>query len=116
MSPRTIALSLITCLTVAGCTPSSPSAAKIEKALDQLKAGIESNPGDCKKMAESIQGPVNDVVAGMREIQEKKEDLPATTKLKIASVAATFQSLGPCAKAPEMVALVQTVVASAAVK
>jgi len=117
MTAKLISYLFVACLAAAAaCTPSSPTAAKIEAGLDQLKAGIDANPSDCKKMAEAIQGPVNDVVAGMREMQEKKESLPATTKLKIARVTASFQGLGPCAKAPEMIALVQTIVASAAVK
>lgn len=108
-------LSCLAALTVlAACTPSSPTAQKIEKGLDQLKAGIEANAGDCKKMADSIQAPVNDVVSGLKEAQAKQEKLPASTKLKMAGVVAAFQGLGPCAKSPEMVTLVQTVATSAA--
>lgn len=101
-------------LVLAACTPSSPTAVKIENGLDQLKAGIAANPNDCKKMAESIELPANDVVAGLKEMKARQEQLPASTKLKMAGVVAAFQSLGPCAKSPEMAAVLQNIIASAA--
>lgn len=112
MNVKTTALFMVLAA-LAACTPQSPTAAKIEQALDELKAGIETNQGDCKKMAASIEKPVSDVVSGMKEAQEKKEKLPASTKLKMARVAAAFQGLGPCANAPEMVTLIQSVAVSA---
>lgn len=103
-------------LGLVACAPKSPTALKIEKGLDDLNAGIEANMKDCKKMAAAIQAPANDIVAGLKEVKAANEKLPATTKLKFASLTTTFQKVGDCAKDPAMEQMLQTMIASAGIQ
>ncbi|HMW60591.1 MAG TPA: hypothetical protein PKA91_13155 [Leptospiraceae bacterium] len=108
-----IALVAMASLSLVQCAPKSPSVAKVEKSLDDLKAGIEANGTDCAKIAAAIKTPASDLTAALKEVKEKNEKLPATTQVKFAGLVSSFQKIGACSKTPEMQAVFESLVASA---